>query len=94
MKPSVVLLGFVLGSAAAITFALTGVLIVFALLGSEHPRLLTEYPTLLASLVMFAGLTAVAGLSFYGQLRERRWRRLATTALLLCLAAIGWYHWP
>jgi hypothetical protein len=94
MKPSVVLLGFVLGSAAAITFALLGVLIVFALLGSEYPRLATEFPTLVSSLGMFAALTAAAGLSFYGHLRERGWRLAATGALFVGLALIGWYHWP
>jgi hypothetical protein len=94
MKPSVVLLGFVLGSAASITFALVGVVIVFWLLGSEYPRLSSEYPTLLASLGMFAALTVVAGLSFYGQLRERPWRGVAIVALVLGLGLIGWYHWP
>ena len=39
MRPTVVVLGFVLGSAAAITFALAGTAIVFVALRSEYPRL-------------------------------------------------------
>lgn len=88
------MLGFVLGSAAAITFALGGVTIVFALLRAEHPRLQTELPSLLLSLGMFTVLTAVAAASFYGQLRTATWRKFAVGILLLGLAAIGWFHWP
>ena len=39
MRPAVVVLGFVLGSAVAITFALAGTAIVFVILRSEYPRL-------------------------------------------------------
>jgi hypothetical protein len=94
MKPSVVLLGFALGSAASITFALVGVAVVFGVLGSEYPRLRSEVPTLLASLVLFALLTAAAGASFYGQLRGRPWRRIAIAVLLAGLAAAAWMYWP
>jgi hypothetical protein len=94
VKPSVVLLGFVLGSTAAITFALLGVTVVFGVLRGEYPRLEGELPSLLISLGMFAGLTAVAGTSFYGQLRNAGWRRLAVAVLLIGLGIVGWFHWP
>ncbi len=94
MKPSVVLLGFVLGSAAAITFGLLGVVAVFLFLGSDYPVLQTEFPILGASLGAFAGLTVLAALSFYGQLRVRPWRRAAVGLLLIALAATGWLYWP
>ncbi len=94
MKPSVVLLGFVLGSAAAITFGLGGVAIVFALLLTDEPRFAAELPGLLNSLAMFAGLTAVAAASFYGQLREARWRFVAIAFLLTGLALAVWHYWP
>jgi Ca2+/Na+ antiporter len=94
MKPSVVLLGFVLGSAAAITFALAGVAFVFALLRAEHPSLQAELPSLLLSLGMFTVLTALAGASFYGSLRTTKWRQIALGFLLIGLAAVGWFHWP
>jgi hypothetical protein len=43
---------------------------------------------------MFSGLTCVAGLSFYGQLRVRPWRSAAIAALLLGIALVGWIQWP
>jgi hypothetical protein len=94
MGPSVVLLGFVLGSAGAITFGLFGVAIVFLWLLPEYPRLENELPSLWLSLAMFAVLTGAAALSFYGQLTGAAWRRTAVAALLLGIGAVGWYHWP
>jgi hypothetical protein len=95
MRPTVVVLGFVLGSAAAITFALAGTTIVFVTLRSEYPRLAAELGQLLISGGLFAALTAVAGSSFYGELKERPWRRAALILLLATLAAVAAYHaWP
>ncbi len=95
MRPAVVVLGFVLGSAAAITFALAGTMVVFFALRSEYPRLDGELRPLLISLALFSLLTAAAGSSFYGELRERRWRRFTLAALLAMLAAVVAYHaWP
>jgi hypothetical protein len=94
MKPSVVLLGFALGSAASITFALAGVAVIYAVLGPEYPRLRNEFPTLLSSVALFAALTGVAGASFYAQVRGKPWRRLAIAALLTGLAGAAWMYWP
>jgi len=94
MRPSVVLLGFVLGSAGAITFGLLGVAVVFTWLLPDYPRLGSELSALWQSLGMFAALTCAAGLSFYGQLRDKVWRRAAICALVLGIAAVGWLHWP
>lgn len=95
MRPAVVVLGFALGSAAAITFALAGTTIVFFALRSEYPRLDSEIRPLLASLALFSLLTVAAGSSFYGELRERRWRRAALASLLAMLVAVAAYHaWP
>lgn len=94
MKPSVVLLGFVLGSVAAITFGLAGVSIVFAVLGTDESRLAAELPGLLGSLGTFASLTLVAAASFYGHLRETRWRFAALALLFGGLALAVWHYWP
>ena len=94
LRPSVVLLGFVLGSTGAITFGLLGVAFVFTWLLPDYPRLEGELPALWRSLGMFAALTCAAALSFYGQLRARVWRRAAISALLLGIAVVGWFHWP
>jgi len=94
LRPSVVLLGFVMGSAGAITFGLLGVAVVFTWLRPEYPRLENELPTLWRSLGMFAALTGVAALSFYGQLRMKSWRWPAIAVLLLGIAVLGWIQWP
>jgi hypothetical protein len=92
VRPAVAILGFVLGSAAAITFALAGTVIVFAVLRSEHPRLDAELPPLLANVALFVLLTAVAAASFYGEVKQRTWRRLALVGLLLMLAVVAGYQ--
>ena len=95
MRPAVVVLGFVLGSAAAITFALAGTTIVFITLRSEYPRLEDELQPLLINVAMFSLLTLAAGSSFYGALKERPWRRAALVALIVMLAAVAAYlAWP
>ena len=88
------LLGFVLGSSGAITFGLAGVLVVFAVLRPEYPRLQEEFPSLLVSLGVFAGLTAASAVSFYGLLFQAVWRRPAVVVLLASLAAAIWFYWP
>jgi uncharacterized membrane protein YfcA len=95
MRPAVVVLGFVLGSAAAITFALAGTMIVFVTLRSEYPRLESELGPLLTSVALFLLLTVAAAGSFYGELKGRRWRRSALAALFIMLVAVAAYHaWP
>jgi uncharacterized membrane protein len=94
MRPSVMLIGFALGSAAAISFSLGGVAIVFAVLRSDYPQFDTELPALLGGLAIFTGLTLAAGLAFYGQLREAAWRHVAVGLLLVGLAVATWFYWP
>jgi len=92
MRPAVVVLGFVLGSAAAITFALAGTAVVFIFLRSEYPRLADELSPLLVSVGLFLLLTAAAAGSFYGEIKQLRWRRAAQAALVLMLAIVAAYH--
>jgi hypothetical protein len=92
MRPTVVVLGFVLGSAAAITFALGGTAVVFLVLRGEHPRLDAEMGELVINLGLFAVLTGAAAASFVGEIKQRLWRRASLTALLAVLAAIAVYH--
>jgi hypothetical protein len=94
VRPLTVLTGIVLGSSAATTFGLGATLIVFVVLSDETPRFREELPLLAVYLAIFVGLTALAGLSFIGQARERPWRRWAMGAMwgaLAVLAAI--YAW-
>lgn len=94
MRPSVVLLGFLLGSSVAITFSLSGVALVFLLLRSEYPRVDEEIWPLFGHLALFLVLTVAAAFSFYGAIRELRWRRASFVFLAAVLAVVGAYYWP
>lgn len=94
MRPLTVLTGIVLGSAAATTFGLGATFIVFLVLGDETPQFRDELPLLAGYLAIFVGLTALAGVSFIGQARERPWRRWAQFAMWGALALLaGLYAW-
>jgi hypothetical protein len=94
MRPLTVLIGFVLGSSASITFGLGAVLIVFLVLAGEHPDLAREMPQLAGSLIAFAVLTAASAGSFLGQVKERPWRGWAHLATTACLFAVVLLFWP
>jgi hypothetical protein len=87
-----VLLGFILGSAAAITFALAGTTAVFVLLRPRYPQLEGELAPLLISGGLFALLTIAAASSFYGELKRRDWRRGAWLALAAMLVIVAAHH--
>lgn len=93
MRPLTVLTGIVLGSSAATTFGLGATLIVFLVLADETPQFRDELPLLAGYLGIFACLTALAGVSFVGQARERPWRRWAQAAMWAALAALAGLYW-
>jgi len=94
MRPSVVLLGFLLGSSGAICFGLFGVAFVFWVLGPQNPELSAEVGPLLSHLGRFGMLTLASAASFYGLLRQRPWRRISVAILLLVLGLIvAAYAW-
>ncbi len=94
MRPFLVLLGFVLGSSASICFALGASALIFMVLQGQYERLHGEIAPLLISLSIFLGLTAVAAISFYGELKQTGWRYGASAVLGVALAGAGWYYWP
>jgi hypothetical protein len=94
MRPFTVLIGIVLGSAASITFGLGTVLIVFLVLGGEHPELPREMPRLALSLASFCLLTAASAGSFLGQARLKPWRGWAHLITGICLCGVILLYWP
>ena len=94
MRPLSVVTLIVLGSSFAITFSLAAVVLVVLLLGSEHPRLASEFEPLLKSLLLFLGMTCVAAASFYSLARELAARYWLQAAMWLCLIGVGYYYWP
>jgi hypothetical protein len=89
-----VLIGIIMGSAIALTASLSMSAIVFLLLPEYSARLASERWPLIKGLLWAWSLTAVASISFIGELRDRRWRFGTQTMLAAMLTALGWIYWP
>ena len=94
MRPLVVLLGIVMGSAVSIALGLLMTGVVFLLLHDSDSRLADESRPLMATCLFSVLLAALAAASFYGELRLQRWRRLAHAVLAAGLAFAVWTYWP
>lgn len=94
MRPLVVLLGIVMGSTVSIAAALLMTGLVFLLLPGYEERLADERAPLLVACTLSVILAGVASMSFYGELRTRRWRFAAHAALTLMIAIALWTYWP
>ena len=94
MRPFTVLIGIVLGTAASFTFGLATVLIVFLVLGPQHPELPRELPRVAGSLAAFAVLTAASAGSFLGRGKAATWRGWAHLATGICLCGVILLYWP
>jgi hypothetical protein len=94
MRPFTVLIGIILGSAASFTFGLGTVLIVFLVLGPQHPELPRELPRVAGSMAAFAILTAASAGSFLGEAKVRPWRGWAHLATGICLCGVILLYWP
>lgn len=94
MRPLAIVTGFVLGTAASITFSMAVVGLIFLVLAPKYPQLQPEIQPLLIASALFLVLTAASGLSFIGVLRGRRWRWWAQGAMWALLAATVVYFLP
>ena len=94
MRPLAVLIGIVMGSAFSIALGLGMVLIIFLILAPERSELAAEFGPLLRAVGLFTLLSATAAASFFGELRNLPWRRLALAGLVVSLALVGWVYWP
>lgn len=86
--------GILLGSALSIAVSLGLVLIVFLVIGDEHPRVRQESGLLLESMFMFLGMTIISAASFYTLAKTHPRRHVAQALMWLGLAALVWYYWP
>ncbi len=84
-----------MGSAFALFagLALTWITLLFVP-SDEAGELFGEKNTLALAIAVFAAVSLVSGVSFYGQLRERRWRLAAHAAMTASLCAAVWLYWP
>jgi hypothetical protein len=94
MRPLSVITLIILGSSFAITFSLAAVIFVVLILGDDYPRLGNEFEPLLASLLLFLVMTAIAAASFYSLLKEHALRYWLQATMWLGLFLVGLYYWP
>ena len=94
MRPLTVVNGIVLGSCLSIAVSLLAVMFVYIILGDDYPRVQHEFRPLLASTLIFFGMTAISAASFYSMLTNRKSAAILQFAMWIGLAATGWYYWP
>jgi L-cystine uptake protein TcyP (sodium:dicarboxylate symporter family) len=95
MRPLAVLIGIIMGSAFALFAGLTLTWITLLFVPKDEAgELFGEQNTLVIAISVFAMVSLVSGLSFYAQLRERRWRLAAHAATMAGLCAAVWLYWP
>lgn len=94
MRPIAVLNAIIFGSAAAITFGLLGVVVIFLVLKGSNPAMSDEFPALLRSSGVFLVLAGVSGASLLSLLKTLKWRWLAQAAMWATVAGIAALYWP
>lgn len=94
MQPLAMLLGVVMGSAVSITVALVLTVVVFLWLPEYADRIGQEFPPLLRALAGSGLLALLSAAAFYGEIRERGWRRGAQWGMTVWLACIAFWVWP
>lgn len=94
MRPLAVINAIVFGSAAAISFGLCAVLVIFLVLRGQHPEFDEELMPLVRGSVAFVALAVVAGASLRGVMQARRWRWLAFGGMWATVLFIAMLYWP
>ncbi len=94
MRPLAVITGIIAGSCVAITVSLAAVMLVYLILGDDYPRVRYEFRPLLASLLLFFGMTAISSASFYTLLTNNRWARPLQVVLWAGIAGTTYYYLP
>ncbi len=94
MRPLALLLGIVMGSTFSIALCLAMTGAVFLLMPEDAGRIAVERAPLTRAFLLTSVLTAFAAFSFYGELRDRRWRIAPHLGLLAALAVAAWMYWP
>jgi hypothetical protein len=94
MRPLALLLGIVMGSAVSIAAGLILTWVVFLFLSDTAARFAPERIPLARGIALFTLISAAAAASFYGELRERRWRLASHIAVVALLALAVRLYWP
>jgi hypothetical protein len=83
-----------MGSAVSIAVGLILTWVVFLFLSDSASRFEPERIPLARGVAVFTLISAASAASFYGELRERRWRFGSHLALIAFLALAVWLYWP
>jgi L-cystine uptake protein TcyP (sodium:dicarboxylate symporter family) len=94
MRPLTVLIGIVMGSAVSLAVGLLLTWIVLLFLPEYSEELAQERGPLAQGIVIFSLIAGLAAASFYGEIRERRWRFATHLATALSLSLAVWTYWP
>jgi hypothetical protein len=94
LRPLAVLLGIALGSAASLFIGLSLTAVVLLLLPEYSDRFAGEWRPLGIGIAWTSILTAVAAVSFVGELRSWRGRIAAQLALGALIGLVLWRYWP
>jgi hypothetical protein len=94
MRPLAVLIGIVMGSAVSLAVGLFLTWITLLFLPEYAAQLSAERAPLGEAIAVFTLISAAAGASFYGEIRDRSWRFGAHAATVALLGAAIWLYWP
>lgn len=94
MRPLTVLIGIVMGSAVSLAVGLVLTWVVLLFLPEYAEELAQERAPLAQGIVIFTLIAAFAATSFYGEIRDRRWRFAAHAATVVALGAAIRTYWP
>ncbi|MBV9344974.1 MAG: hypothetical protein JO341_04320 [Gammaproteobacteria bacterium] len=94
MRPLTALLGILMGSATALAVGLLLTWVTILFLPAQEARFAPEHAALLKAIAVFTLFALISAGSFYGELRERRWRLAAHAATLAIFAVAVLLYWP
>lgn len=94
MRPLTVLIGIVMGSAVSLAVGLLLTWIVLLFLPEYAEELAEEQRPLMLAIALFTLIAGTAATSFYGEIRERRWRWAAHAVTAMFLTLTVWNYWP
>jgi hypothetical protein len=94
MRPLAVITGIIAGSCVAITVSLAAVMLVYFILGGDYPRVRYEFKPLVASTLLFLGMTTISTASFYTLVTNHRWAVWLQGLLWAGVAATVYYYLP
>ena len=83
-----------MGSAVSLAVGLIMTWITLLFLPEYAAQLVRERAPLAEAIAVFTLISAAAGASFYGEIRERGWRLAAHAATVALLACAVWLYWP